>query len=50
MGGQPLQIDQLIVLTVDTLTEKKSAEIDSDFFVEMPSPHYIEVATEILNK
>lgn len=49
VGRQPLEIDP-ITLTVETLTERKSAETDSDFFVEMPSPHYIEVATEILNK
>ena len=33
----------------DTLTQKKREESESTVFTKMPSPHYMEVATLILN-
>ena len=40
----------LCVLFLDVLVGKKTDEKASAVFTKMPSPHYMEVATLLLNK
>ena len=48
--GYPECVVCYCALSVEALLEVKQAEKDSEIFTEMPSEHYMEVASLLLNQ